>query len=111
VAIGAGRPVRRAAGSRAGLARPVAVGGERSRKMTLLRLTFASLAWALEAARIFFVLCGCAVRACALRFGMGYRRGVDDADVPLEPPAENDAVRGSPISVTHTHPVRVAAGR
>ena len=37
------------------------------------------MAWALGAARIFFVVCGCAVYGWALGFGMGYRRGVDDA--------------------------------
>ena len=47
--------------------------------MTVLRLPSAPLAWALEAARIFFVVCGCAVSRWALGFGMGYRRGVDDA--------------------------------
>jgi hypothetical protein len=35
--------------------------------------------WALGAARIFFVVCGCAVCGSAVGFGMGYRRGVDDA--------------------------------
>ena len=47
--------------------------------MTLLHLSSAPLAWALEAARIFFVICGCAVCGWALGFGMGYRRGIDDA--------------------------------
>jgi hypothetical protein len=37
------------------------------------------MAWALGAARIFFVVCGCAVCAWALRIGKGYRRGVDYA--------------------------------
>jgi hypothetical protein len=37
------------------------------------------MAWALGAARIFFVVCGCAVCGWALRFGMGYGRGVDYA--------------------------------
>ena len=37
------------------------------------------MAWALEAARIFFVVCGCAVCGWALGLGMGYRREVDDA--------------------------------
>jgi len=37
------------------------------------------MAWALEAARIFFVVCGCAVCGWAAGFGMGYRRGVNDA--------------------------------
>ena len=36
------------------------------------------MAWALEAARIFFVVCGCTVCGWALGFGMGYRRGVND---------------------------------
>ena len=50
-----------------------------SQLMTFLRLSSAPLAGALEAARIFFILCGCAVCAWALGFGMSYRRGVDDA--------------------------------
>jgi hypothetical protein len=50
-----------------------------SRKMTFLHLSFAPFAWALEAARILVVLCGCAVCGWALGFRMGYRRGVDDA--------------------------------
>jgi hypothetical protein len=45
----------------------------------LLRLSCAPLAWALEAARVFFVVCGCVVSGWAVVFGMGYRRGVDDA--------------------------------
>jgi hypothetical protein len=39
------------------------------------------VAWALEAAQIFFVLCGCAASGWALGFVMAYRRGVDDAAV------------------------------
>jgi hypothetical protein len=34
---------------------------------------------ALEAAWIFFVVCGCVASGWALGFGMGYRRGVDEA--------------------------------
>jgi hypothetical protein len=44
----------------------------------LLHLSSALLAWALEAAQIFVVLCGCAVCGWALGFRMGYRRGVDE---------------------------------
>jgi hypothetical protein len=32
----------------------------------------------LEAAWIFFIVCGCVASGCALGFGMGYRRGVND---------------------------------
>ena len=46
--------------------------------MTLLNLSSAPLEWALEAARSFFVLCGCAVCGWALGFRMGYRSGADD---------------------------------
>jgi hypothetical protein len=45
----------------------------------LLRLSSAPLAWALEAARVFFVVCGCVVCGWAVVFGMGYRRGANDA--------------------------------
>jgi hypothetical protein len=37
------------------------------------------MAWALGAARIFFVVCGYAVCVWALGFAMGYRNEVDDA--------------------------------
>jgi len=47
--------------------------------MTFLRLSSAPLAWALEAARISLVLFGCGASGWALGFGMGYRRGVDNA--------------------------------
>ncbi|HTG60398.1 MAG TPA: hypothetical protein VMG63_13465 [Terriglobia bacterium] len=37
------------------------------------------MAWALGAARILFVVCGCAVCVWALGFAMGYRKEVDEA--------------------------------
>jgi hypothetical protein len=45
--------------------------------MTFLGLSSAPSA--LEAAWIFFIVCGCVASGWALGFGMGYRRGVDDA--------------------------------
>jgi hypothetical protein len=45
--------------------------------MTFLSLSSAPSA--LEAAWIFFVICGCVTSGWALGFGMGYRRGVNDA--------------------------------
>lgn len=47
--------------------------------MIWLRVADASTAWALEAARIWFIIFGCAAAAWAIGFGMGYRRGVRDA--------------------------------
>ena len=37
------------------------------------------MAWALEAARIWLLIFGCAAGGWALGFGMGYGRGVKDA--------------------------------
>ena len=47
--------------------------------MTWLRLADASMAWAIEAARLCFLIFGCAAAGWAVGFGMGYRRGVNDA--------------------------------
>ena len=47
--------------------------------MTWFRSADASVVWALEAARICLVMLGCAVAGWAVGFGMGYRRGVNDA--------------------------------
>jgi hypothetical protein len=47
--------------------------------MISLRLSDGSVVWALEAARIWLVVLGCAVGGWALGFGMGYRRGATDA--------------------------------
>jgi hypothetical protein len=47
--------------------------------MTWLRLSDASMVWALEAARIWLVVFGCAAGGWAIGFAMGYRRGVNDA--------------------------------
>jgi len=44
-----------------------------------LRLADASMAWAIEAARLCFLIFGCAAAGWAVGFGMGYRRGVNDA--------------------------------
>jgi hypothetical protein len=47
--------------------------------MTWLRLSDTSLAWTLEAIRIWLVVFGCAAGGWAIGFAMGYRRGVNDA--------------------------------
>jgi hypothetical protein len=47
--------------------------------MTWLRLSDASLAWTLEAVRIWLVVFGCTAGGWAIGFAMGYRRGVNDA--------------------------------
>jgi hypothetical protein len=47
--------------------------------MTWLRSADASLAWALEAARIWLGIFGGVAAGWVVGFGMGYRRGVNDA--------------------------------
>ena len=47
--------------------------------MILFRSADASLVWALEVARIWLIVFGCAAAGWAAGFGMGYRRGVNDA--------------------------------
>jgi hypothetical protein len=47
--------------------------------MTWFRSADASMVWALEAARIYLAILGCAAAGCAMGFGMGYRRGVNHA--------------------------------
>jgi hypothetical protein len=47
--------------------------------MTWFRSADASIVWALELARIYLALLGCAAAGWAVGFGMGYRRGVNDA--------------------------------
>jgi hypothetical protein len=47
--------------------------------MIWLGLIDASTAWALEAARIWLVVFGCAAGGWAIGFAMGYRRGIRDA--------------------------------
>jgi hypothetical protein len=47
--------------------------------MTWLRLADASMAWTLEAARIWLVVFGCTVAAWVIGYGMGSRRGVANA--------------------------------
>ena len=37
------------------------------------------MVWALEVARIWLIVFGCAAAAWAVGFGIGYRRGVNDA--------------------------------
>jgi hypothetical protein len=44
----------------------------------MLRFSDASMAWLLEAARIWVLIFGCAAGGWALGFGMGYCRGVRD---------------------------------
>ena len=53
---------------------------QRAEQMTwVLRFSDASMAWALEVARICLLIFGCAAGGWALGFGMGYGRGVKDA--------------------------------
>jgi hypothetical protein len=47
--------------------------------MTWLRSVDASMVWAFEAARVWLVGFVCAAAGWAVGFGMGYRRGVNDA--------------------------------
>jgi len=47
--------------------------------MILFRSADASMVWALEVARIWLIVFGCAAAAWAVGFGIGYRRGVNDA--------------------------------
>ena len=47
--------------------------------MTWLRSADASMVWAFEAARVWLVVLACAAAGWAVGFGMGYRRGVNDA--------------------------------
>jgi hypothetical protein len=71
---------------------------------------------ALEAAWILFVVCGCVASGWALGFGMGYRRGVDDAATrdgigADQPPSrgieESPAATG--LSSQHDAPTRLTA--
>jgi len=45
----------------------------------LLRYSDASVAWALETARIWLIVFGCTVAAWLVGYGSGYRRGVNDS--------------------------------
>jgi hypothetical protein len=47
--------------------------------MILFRSADPSMVWALEVARIWLIVFGCAAAAWAVGFGIGYRRGVNDA--------------------------------
>jgi hypothetical protein len=47
--------------------------------MTWLRSADASLVWVIEVARICLLVFGCAAAGWMVGFGMGYRRGVNDA--------------------------------
>jgi hypothetical protein len=47
--------------------------------MSWLRSADAAMVWALEAARICLIIFGCAGGGWALGFGMGYRKGANDA--------------------------------
>ena len=47
--------------------------------MSWLRSADASMVWAIEAARICLLVFGCVAAGWAVGFGMGYRRGVNDA--------------------------------
>ena len=50
------------------------VGSVRAQQMSWFRLV-----WALEVARVWLVVFGCAAAGWAVGFGMGYRRGVNGA--------------------------------
>jgi hypothetical protein len=47
--------------------------------MIWLRSADASMVWALEVARVCLLVFGCVLGSWALGFGMGYRRGGNDA--------------------------------
>jgi hypothetical protein len=47
--------------------------------MTWFRSADASMVWAFEVARICLAVFGCMAAGWVVRFGMGYRRGVNDA--------------------------------
>ena len=47
--------------------------------MTWFRSADASMAWAFEVARICLAVFGCMAAGWVVGFGMGYRRGVNDA--------------------------------
>jgi hypothetical protein len=47
--------------------------------MTWFRSADAAMVWALEVARICLAIFACAAAGWAVGFGMGYRRGVNDA--------------------------------
>jgi hypothetical protein len=49
--------------------------------MTWFRSADDSMVWALEVARICLAVFGCVAAGWAVGFGMGYRRGVNDAIV------------------------------
>ena len=51
----------------------------RSEQMIWLLSTDASMVWVIEAARTCFLIFGCVAASWAVGFGMGYRRGVNDA--------------------------------
>ena len=63
----------------AGLAGRLVVGSVRAQSMSWLRSADASMVWTLELARIYLAVLGCAAAGWAVGFGMGYRRGVNDA--------------------------------
>jgi hypothetical protein len=68
--------------------------------MTFLSLSSAPSA--LEAAWIFFVICGCVTSGWALGFGMGYRRGVNDAvshdRISADHRIDGELKKGSPLN-------------
>jgi len=47
--------------------------------VTWFRSADASMVWAIEAARVYLLIFASAVAAWAVGFGMGYRRGLNDA--------------------------------
>jgi hypothetical protein len=63
----------------AGWAGRLVVGSVRAQSMSWLRSADASMVWTLELARIYLAVLGCAAAGWAVGFGMGYRRGVNDA--------------------------------
>ena len=65
--------------AQARLARRLVVGPLCPEQMTWLRSADASMVWVIEAARICLLVFGCVAAGWAVGFGMGYRRGVNDA--------------------------------
>jgi hypothetical protein len=55
------------------------VGSLHAKQMTWLRSADASMVLAIEVARICLVILGCVAAGWVVGFGMGYRRGVNDA--------------------------------
>jgi hypothetical protein len=62
-----------------GIGGAIGGGSVRAQSMSWLRSADASMVWTLEVARIYLAVLGRAAAGWAVGFGMGYRRGVNDA--------------------------------